>query len=155
MNTNLSVPILVIGVGSIGSRHLRNLQYLGYTNLSVADSDKKNLDRARNDFRVLGNSDWREALNATKPEVTFVCVPAHLHIPIALQALAHDSHVFIEKPLSSRLHRVSELMRISRAKKKLVMIACNYRFHQGFVSLQITGVATQVPVALHLSPVVQ
>jgi predicted dehydrogenase len=39
-----------------------------------------------------------------------ICTPAHTHVPLARAALAAGRHVLIEKPLSTSLDGVAELI---------------------------------------------
>lgn len=123
---NKKVKILIIGYGSIGQRHYRNLKKLGYKNLWVYDVDASKLDDRG--LKVVKNiSD--EALNGF--EIAFICNPNHMHIKAALECARAGCHLFIEKPLSHKTENVIKLANICQKNKLISMVACNMRFHPG------------------------
>ncbi|MBI2023010.1 Gfo/Idh/MocA family oxidoreductase [Candidatus Giovannonibacteria bacterium] len=127
------MTILVIGAGSIGTKHLKNLLKLGYKDLAVCDPDEKKPES----LLVLGKFNFynnvKTAMEREQPDVVFVCNPTHLHVATASLALNYGAHVFIEKPLSHNLKGVGALVKKSRKLKKVVMVACNYRFNRSFI----------------------
>lgn len=125
-----NTPILIVGFGSIGSRHYANLRSLGYTNLAVYDSDKKKLAHAG----VAGLSSLSRAA-CKRFSVVFVCNPTDKHIPVALMAAEAGCHLFIEKPLSHSSKSIPRLM-AAMHKGRIAMVACNNRFHPGFKRLE-------------------
>ena len=120
-------PILVIGFGSIGQRHYRNLLSLGYTNVAVHDTDHAKL-------KNMGVPIVHELTDGTlrKFPIVFICNPSHLHVPTALRAAKAGCHMFIEKPLALKTGHIKELDEVIRKNKLSVMVACNYRFHPAF-----------------------
>jgi len=131
-----NMKILLIGAGSIGTRHLKNLLKLGYKNLAICDPDKKRLKAVSElgNFSLYKNA--KIAFKKERPEIVFVCNPTHLHLPAANLALGFGAHVFIEKPLSHNLKGVGALIKKAKKKRKIAMVACNYRFHPGFKMLE-------------------
>src|SRR3989344_748334 len=122
-----NTPILIVGFGSIGERHYRNLQSLGYSNVSVYDVDQKKISGP--EIVCINNLD-SETL--AKFEVAFICNPTVEHILVATACATQGCHLFIEKPLSHNLERVDELIELVTRKKLIAMVACNFRFHDGF-----------------------
>ena len=123
--------LVVLGCGSIGRRHLRNLQGLGYTELLAYDpaSQARRMTKEEIGLPTLSSLDevW-----AKKPEVALVTAGTQAHVDLGLEAASHGCHLFIEKPLShsidSRLHRL-----LSEVEKRnlITMVACNMRYHPG------------------------
>jgi len=118
------INIIIIGFGSIGQRHYRNLAQLGYKNIAAFDVDKKKLSIS-NIKRV--NNLNPEVLE--KFDLAFICNPNNLHIKTAIQCARAGCHLFIEKPLSHNLRKIEKLERIVKKKKLVNMVACNMRFH--------------------------
>lgn len=138
---NKKSPILIIGSGSIGSRHLRNLIALGYKNVSVVDA-KTPLERIKKIFSVHCYTNAHDAFQKEKPMVTFVCTPTHLHAKHAHMALDYNSHVFIEKPVSHTMSGIDSLIHDAKKRQLVAMVACNYKFQPGiqkFESILKTG----------------
>ncbi|MDD5031512.1 MAG: Gfo/Idh/MocA family oxidoreductase [Patescibacteria group bacterium] len=122
---NKNSKILIIGFGSIGQRHRKNLQRLGFRNVYVYDIDK---ERIKNYELRIKNIDVD---NLKQFNIIFVCNPNNLHIKTALLAAKAGCHLFIEKPLSNQMKDVNILQRICQRKRLINMVACNMRFHPG------------------------
>jgi len=123
--------VLIIGAGSIGQRHLRNLYSLGIRKITVCDVDKQRLKIIDKELPVKIYTDYEKALKEEKPDLTFVCTPPVFHLEPAMCALNAGTHVFIEKPLSHNLEGIDELLIASEKSQKIVQIGYNLRFHPG------------------------
>ena len=121
----------VIGAGSIGSRHLRNLEQLGIERLLVCDPDptqRERIQAAEPRYKCYPNID--DTL-AEAPEAVIVASPSACHEEHTAAALARRCAVFVEKPLSYRLGRTEALAREADDNQIITLVACNMRFHPG------------------------
>jgi predicted dehydrogenase len=115
---------VVIGAGSIGRRHLRNLIARGERDLVAVRRDGAALDAEFSDVRV------EKSVPAARGEtIAIVCSPTSRHVDDALASLAAGCHVHIEKPLADRLDRFDELRAAARASGRVVGVAHCFRFH--------------------------
>jgi predicted dehydrogenase len=121
------MKILVIGCGSIGRRHARNLLALGVSELLLFDSDPARAERLSEELRVPRFASLDEAYD-NHPKAAVVCAPTSLHLPLASQALKHDCHLFIEKPISDSSDAVATFLGAARARNRMVMVGYNLRF---------------------------
>lgn len=126
---------LVVGAGSIGRRHVRNLHALEAGSISVCDLDPQALEATTREFQIKGFRHVGDALDAG-PEAVLVCTPTHLHVAMARAALEVGAHVFIEKPLAPSLEGTAELVTLARARRRMVLVGCNMRFHPGVAQLK-------------------
>lgn len=120
-------PILIIGAGSIGERHLSNLQKLGYHNLLVFRS--RNLpfrNIAPESVQVM--TDW-QAVVERSPKLAFICTPTSLHSEQAVQCAELGMHLFIEKPISHHLGDREKLLEIVGRKGLFCMIGYMMHYH--------------------------
>jgi predicted dehydrogenase len=120
----------VIGYGSIGRRHARNLRTLGCCNLQIFDpvSNAASDDGAQR-FESL------ESLLASKPDIVLITSPSVLHEEQLFNVLAAGiRNVFVEKPFVCSLARSDDLLQA--AAPATVMIGCNFRFHPGIRTLK-------------------
>lgn len=131
MPTRKNLKILVVGGGSIGVRHLKNLKALGIKELAVFDLDQKKLKEIGKKFRVQTFRDLKTALKREWSAV-FVCTPPSIHIGIALMALEKKTPLFIEKPLSHNLQNTQKLINKIRKYKIPAMVGYNLNFHPYF-----------------------
>ncbi len=112
---------LVIGLGSIGSRHAKNLLELG---IEVAAIEPNKQMRVQ-DFQYV------DSVADADADFAVVCSPTHLHLPHAIDVAKEGMHVLIEKPPSNTLQGFSELKKLCEKNKSIAMVACNFRFTHG------------------------
>ena len=120
----------VIGCGSIGLRHIRNLRLIGADEVAAYDVDAARREQA---VRIGGVSavSSMEELWSRRSDIALICTPVSTHLAVAGEAVGHDCHVFIEKPLAATLDGVDALLQRAEAAKRLVVVGCNFRFHPG------------------------
>jgi predicted dehydrogenase len=148
---------LLVGCGSIGKRHIRNLGVLGVSDIVAFDSRKDRRDEVTSTLGVETVGSLETAWKYD-PEVVLVTVPTSLHVPIALEAASRRCHLFIEKPLSNSCEGVELLLRTVRQKELVTLVGCNLRFHPGLKTVKSlladgsigTVVAARVEVGQYL-----
>jgi predicted dehydrogenase len=86
------------------------------------------LERMVETYGVPATPDWAAALAGGKFTAAIICTPAPLHVPIGQRALEAGVHVLIEKPLSSSMAGVAELLRARDKSRGQAAVA--YVFHQ-------------------------
>lgn len=121
--------ILIVGGGSIGKRHARNLLALGLKDIAVADIKEERRREVEKLYDVRTFADFKSALTNSEWNAVFICTPPASHIALALEAVRNNIPVFIEKPLSYGLGGVSALTYLIKKKNIPVMVGCNLRFH--------------------------
>ena len=121
---------LVVGFGSIGKRHLTNLLELNVRDVAVFDVCEDRREEAHEQFGVPVFADLELALSGDV-EAALICTPTSLHLSNAMLAARAGCHLFIEKPLSSTLHGVDELLEEVQQRQLVTLVGCNFRFHPG------------------------
>lgn len=142
--------LLVVGCGSIGQRHLRNLKALGAGPLLAWDVDAGRREAVARALDVETVTSLEEGLRA-KPRATLICTPPASHLGLAHAAAEAGCHLFIEKPLADRLDGVEALTATVAERGLVALVACNMRFHPGVRRLKAwldEGVAGRV-LAVH------
>jgi len=124
------LKIFVIGCGSIGERHIKNLKSLSTGNILTQDINSGQLSLVKEKYNIETYEDIEDGFDQ-KPDAVLVCTPPTMHIPIAMKAVDHNAHVFIEKPISHNLEKVDELISKAESKKLNVLVGYNLRFHSG------------------------
>ena len=129
-DTNKRQKALVVGGGSIGTRHLRNLVALGVSDLVLVDPEphrRKNLaqEMGLEAFATLDQAWTRE------PDFVVIASPSHLHGEQALDAARRGCPLFIEKPLSHTREGLGELVEEIERRGLISLVGCNMRFHPG------------------------
>ncbi|MDA9853422.1 Gfo/Idh/MocA family oxidoreductase [Candidatus Pelagibacter sp.] len=136
--------ILIIGLGSIGQRHLRNLKIIEpKSNFYAIKSNREKSAPLLNNFNQVLNGDIKKKYSLTyfksiyeiyknniKIDCAFVCTPSSKHISQVIELLKYNIHCFIEKPLGSSSKQLSELESLLKKKKKLItMMGFQLRFN--------------------------
>jgi len=121
---------LVVGGGSIGKRHLRNLKALGSVELGLVETDSQKRAAIAKELGVSEFADLSDGLNWS-PDFVVVSTPSHLHAQQALQVVRGGYDVFVEKPLSHTPEGLAELSELVARKKLVSLVGCNMRFHPG------------------------
>jgi predicted dehydrogenase len=137
---------LVVGCGSIGTRHIGNLIALDAGEVYAADPLEARRADAEGRFGIRTFGDVEEALSL-RPDVAVIATPTSSHIELALKAARMRCHLFIEKPLSHDLVSTDELIRCVSDAGLVTLVGCNMRFHPGLQtvkSLLDQGVAGRV-----------
>jgi predicted dehydrogenase len=117
--------VLVIGTGSIGLRHCRNLVALGQDVLAW-DADPARVREAAAIARAAPAASLDEALHAA-PRAVLVCTPPASHVDLAHRALAAGAHLFVEKPIAHASAAVPELIAEATRRRRLLAVGFNLR----------------------------
>ena len=140
---------LIIGVGSIGERHLRNFLRIAGVRCSFAEVNPTTRDKMAATYKVEQvYADFREA-DLTGFDGVVICVPANLHVPIASEVALAGTHVLTEKPLSMSLDGIDQLKQLRDEQGVVVSVAFPFRSEPMFVELK-ERVASQELGAIHL-----
>ena len=123
-----------MGLGSIGKRHLDNIRILDpEADITIWHTHSHRGSGSAGPAREVFC--FNDAI-AKKPDIAIIATPASVHIPVA-QALAREGiDLFIEKPLSATMEGISELLRIQKTTRNLIMVGYNLRFHPAIHALK-------------------
>jgi predicted dehydrogenase len=135
------MKVLMIGLGGIGQRHVRNLSALLGDQLELIAYRTRRFSTVLTDrlqvepgadleskYQIHTFTDLDAAL-AEGPQVAFVCNPSSLHIPVALKVANAGCHLFIEKPLSHNPDGIQQLISVVRQKGLVGYVGYQMRFH--------------------------
>lgn len=130
------LKVLVVGVGSIGERHARCFQRTSRADVSICEiNDGLRTQIAERYGLANAFGDWDEAL-ASDFDAAVICTPAHLHIPMAIEAGKRKRHLLIEKPLSTNLKRIDELKHLAASSSSAMMVAYVMRVHPALAAMK-------------------
>lgn len=124
------MKILVVGCGSIGERHIRNLIDISNHTIIAFDTSKERLEFIKERYKVVTCDNIEKSFNYGVNAV-IVCTPPSSHIQIADLAITHGAHVFIEKPISDRLDGLDELIKKATDNQKIISVGYCFRFNEG------------------------
>lgn len=144
------MKFLMIGLGSIGQRHLRNIRRVYGDDAEIIAYRVRGLKRTFSDtmqiregvsleeeFGITSYADLDEALS-TKPDVAFIANPTNMHIPCAIKCARAGCHLFLEKPISNDLTGIEELKQVAQDNHVQIFVGYQNRLHPGIQALKQT-----------------
>jgi predicted dehydrogenase len=120
--------ILVVGCGSIGSRHVRNLVQSCGAEVLVCETDAVTRRRMADGFGVRALARLDEALDAG-PDGVVLATPSSLHYEQAVAAIERGIPLLVEKPMTETLEQARRVETLSAARRVPVLNGFNMRFH--------------------------
>jgi len=130
LGANDRIRIGVIGVGNMGSNHLRHLvryEKEGTENLevvAVCDVFQKRLDEAvkTTQGKAKGYRDYRRLLERKDIDVVWIATPDHWHAKIAIEALEAGKDIYLEKPMTHTFEEAKNLHRTAKRTGGVVQV---------------------------------
>lgn len=118
--------VVLVGLGSIGRRHLGNIRYV------EPDADVVVLRHSKNGEPVPEGANQvvyslDEAI-AHKPDVAFICGPTTMHVDPGVALASAGAHLFVEKPLASDLSGARALVDAAAKSRRTLIVGYNLRF---------------------------
>ncbi len=129
----------IVGTGAIASAHADALRSVGdrVELVAVVDLEK---DRAAAFAKEWGvprvHSRLATLLDEERVDIVHVCTPPRFHTPLALECLAADVNVFMEKPPALSLSEIDTLIAAERSSTGRVASVFQHRFGPGAVRLR-------------------
>jgi len=121
---------LIVGLGSIGKRHLRNILAIENTKKLEIIIYSKQTKSYLSNYKNIKIFDTLDKCLLEKPDVGFITNETVHHIPIAIKLAKVGLDLFIEKPLSNKISNVKTFSKIIKTKKLITLVGCNLRFHR-------------------------
>jgi len=121
----MNAPIGVLGLGSIGLRHARNLRALGRPVLGY-DPDPQ---RRAGLSELGGRASTERAAVLTESAAVIIASPNPCHLADLTDALAAGRPVLVEKPLAHSDHGLEPLLEQAEHRGLTVFAGLNLRYH--------------------------
>lgn len=119
--------ILIVGTGSVGRRHARNLHALG-AKISCFDPREDRLDEAAREVPLAGrHTAWDTALGS-KVDGVVIASPPSFHVDQSIEWLSRGVPVLLEKPVSPDLASAERLARSVADARAPLLLGYTYRW---------------------------
>lgn len=135
------MKVLMIGLGSIGQRHLRNLRQLYGDTIEISAYRVRGLKRTFTDqmeilegvnveekYKVKSFDSLQAALK-DGPDVAFITNITSKHLEPAMEAVKSGCHIFMEKPVSNSMAGVNAFIEEAEKNHVSVFVGYQYRYH--------------------------
>jgi predicted dehydrogenase len=121
--------VAVIGTGSVGRRHARNLLALGVGDV-VLCSEFQGGGNYLEDLSGLVVVDSYDKLLETDLDAVVIGNASNLHIKYAVKALQKDIPIYLEKPAGIDAEEIEELVSLNQIKKVIIAVGYQHRFNK-------------------------
>ena len=104
------VGIGIVGMGSFGRRHAEVCANLAETRLAAVCSRREDSVRpVAEEYGAFATTDLRRLVEHPGVDAVIVCTPDHAHKEAAVAATHAGKHVFVEKPMATRVEDCEEM----------------------------------------------
>ena len=120
--------VLVVGLGSIGRRHVGIIKKL-FPEIHIVVLRHKKCEK--NDIDIFSLHECVTSIDeaiAKNPQAAIIANPATMHIEVAEKLASNDIHILIEKPISDSSKGVQKLIDTCHKNNIILMTAYNLRF---------------------------
>ena len=128
------MKVLIVGFGSIGRRHLNNLNKLGFKGELFCFRRKMEQIEGFPHVRILTTP---LQVFDIRPDVMFICNPSHLHAKWINIAADLNCHTFVEKPVVTSISALDSLRKLrSSFAERVFFVGYMMRYHKGILALK-------------------
>lgn len=132
------IRVAIIGAG-IGADHLVGFRENAaqFEVRTICDLDLKRAGEMLLDGEEIAlTSDLGSVLADAEIDIVDICLPPHLHFPVAKQVLEAGKHAICEKPLVCSLEETDKLIELSKQTGKKIFPVFQYRYGRAAAQLQ-------------------
>jgi predicted dehydrogenase len=116
--------VAVLGLGSIGRRHLENLRLLGCEAVGYSRSGRG------------GALSSLDAVLEWAPDAVVVATPTSEHASGLAWAVERGLHAYVEKPIAADSEGVADVLAAAERESLTVAVGYNLRFHPALVAIR-------------------
>ncbi len=128
------IRVGVVGVGYLGQFHAEKYVHMeGVELVGVVDHDRSQADGVANKLGVPAFYRIDDLLG--KVDAISVVTPTPFHFEVSKAFLEHNTHLFIEKPISTNLDEADALIEMAAAAGKVIQVGHIERFNPAFRAL--------------------
>lgn len=135
--------VLIVGGGSIGERHLRCFLRTRRAKVALCEINEPLRTRLADEYglqTVFANLD---CVRYEDFDAAVICVPAHLHVPMAVQLAGAGLGLLIEKPLSTSESGIEDFVQLIEREKVRVSVAYVLRHQPALIAMRQAVLSNQ------------
>lgn len=132
------IKVGVVGVGYLGRFHAEKYAHMdGVELVGVVDQDRSQADAVANKLAVSAFYQIDDLLG--RVDAVSIVTPTPSHYEVSKAFLAHNTHLFIEKPISKNLSEADALIAMAADTGKVIQVGHIERFNPAFRALPTKG----------------
>ena len=124
------MKFLIIGLGSMGKRRIRNLQTMGYKQIAGFDLRQDRIDEAHSEYDVKVYKNFNEAIEHFEPDVFIISTSPKYHMDYAIWGEQKNIPCFIEASVIDRL-KIRSLSERAQKSRTIIAPSCTMRYFPG------------------------
>ncbi len=124
------IRISVVGVGLMGSQHLKAIKISKKATLHSIVDINKNSKLLAEKFKVPFFKNTLELLKKNKPDAVIVATPNQFHEKHSINFLNSKIPLLLEKPISDRIEKAKKIIKSSKKNKTPLLIGYHRRHNQ-------------------------
>lgn len=130
-----TIRVGVIGVGVMGERHCRVYSNMRHVDLvGIADKNAARGQVVADKYDTRYFDDHRQLLKEVDAISIVTITPAHFDL--AMEALAHNLHILVEKPITETIEQGKELVAEAERRNRVLQVGHIERFNPAYITLK-------------------
>lgn len=124
------MKFLVIGLGSMGKRRIRNLIALGHSEISGWDNREDRRKESSEKYKIKTFNSFDETVNLFKPDAFLISVNPDKHMEYAIYAYERNIHCFIEASVTDA-KKIMNLSIMNSDNRLIFAPSCTMLYYPG------------------------
>ncbi|WP_442484556.1 Gfo/Idh/MocA family protein [Aeoliella sp. SH292] len=124
----MTMRLAIIGAGSIGEKHAAAAASSGVRVARVVDRNSDRAAALADQYGALSDVDAKAVWDDDSIDAVVICVPNHLHRPMALDAMRAGKDVLLEKPMALTTVECDELVDVAEQTRRVLQVGYSHRF---------------------------
>ena len=121
---------LVVGLGSMGKRRIRNLKALGYNEIAGFDLRGDRIDDAKSKYDITSFKSFDDAIDVFNPSAVIISTSPKYHMDYAFKCESLGLPSFIEASVTDS-EKINELSRRSKESGVVIAPSCTMLYYPG------------------------
>ena len=128
----------IVGCGYWGPNLIRDFSEIDDVQIAaLCDSNLGRLSQISKRYPgAKSNTSYDEILKIKDIDAIVIATPANTHYRLVKQALLHDKHVLVEKPITYDVAEAEELIDLSKKHKKTLMVGHTFEFNPAVIRIK-------------------
>ncbi len=123
------IKVAVIGAGNMGRNHVRNYALLPEADLVGLADINPDSQKLATEYKTRYFADYKQMLDAVKPEAVSVVVPTPLHVTVGQEVMKRGIHCLMEKPIAHSLEEADTLITLAKKHKVVFTVGHIERYN--------------------------